>query len=63
MVVGTRSLGGEGVGVISLVWKTPDTALYSIYVSSLWRRLTLSYMKCIYEHQHEQIFRGQGGSS
>jgi hypothetical protein len=30
----TYSLGGEGVGG-SIVWKTPDTALYSIYVSTL----------------------------
>ncbi len=30
-----HSLGGEGVGR-SIVPKTPDTALYSIYVSTLW---------------------------
>jgi hypothetical protein len=33
----THWLGGEGVGG-SIVWKTPDTALYSIYVSTLWVR-------------------------
>ncbi len=33
----THSLGGEGVGGGSIVRKTPDTALYSIYVlSTLW---------------------------
>jgi hypothetical protein len=31
----THSQGGEGVGG-QLVRKTPDTALYSIYVSTLW---------------------------
>jgi hypothetical protein len=31
----TQSLGGEVVGG-SIVRKTPDTALYSIYVSTLW---------------------------
>jgi hypothetical protein len=31
----THSLGGEGVGG-SIVRKTPDTALYSVYVSTLW---------------------------
>ena len=30
-----HSLGGEG-GLGSIVRKTPDTALYSIYVSTLW---------------------------
>jgi len=30
----THSLGGEGGGV-SIFWKTPDTALYSTYVSTL----------------------------
>jgi hypothetical protein len=32
--VRTHSLGGEGVGR-SIVMKTPNTALYSIYVSTL----------------------------
>jgi hypothetical protein len=32
----THSLGGEGMGRGSIVWKTPDTALYSVYVSTLW---------------------------
>jgi hypothetical protein len=32
---GTHSLGGEGGGE-SIFWKTPDTALYSTYVSFLW---------------------------
>jgi hypothetical protein len=31
----THSLGGEGVGG-SIFWKTPDTALYSTYVSTLY---------------------------
>ncbi len=31
----THSLGGEGGGG-SIYWKTPDTALYSTYVSTLW---------------------------
>ncbi len=31
---GTHSLGGEGGGG-SIFWKTPDTALYSRYVSTL----------------------------
>jgi hypothetical protein len=30
--------GGGGVGVNTVVRKTPDTALYSIYVSTLWIR-------------------------
>ncbi len=33
----THSLGGKGGGV-SIFWKTPDTALYSTYVSTLWVR-------------------------
>jgi hypothetical protein len=32
---GRVSLGGEGVGR-PIFWKTPDTALYSTYVSTLW---------------------------
>jgi hypothetical protein len=32
-LVRTHSLGGEGGG--SIFWKTPDTALYSTYVSTL----------------------------
>jgi hypothetical protein len=32
-------LGGEGGGR-SIFWKTPDTALYSTFVSTLWRILT-----------------------
>ncbi len=32
----THSLGGGGGGGGSIVRKTPDTALYSIYVSTLW---------------------------
>jgi hypothetical protein len=35
----THSLGGEGVGG-PIVWKTPDTALYSMYVSTVCCRLT-----------------------
>ncbi len=31
----THLLGGEGSGGPNF-WKTPDTALYSIYVSNLW---------------------------
>jgi hypothetical protein len=31
----THSLGGEGGGGGSIFWKTPDTALYSTYVSTL----------------------------
>ncbi len=31
----TQSLGAEG-GRGSIFWKTPDTALYSTYVSNLW---------------------------
>ncbi len=34
----THSLGGEGAGVN--IRKTPDTALYSTYVSTLWVRRT-----------------------
>jgi hypothetical protein len=30
-----HSLGGEGGGGVSIFWKTPDTALYSTYVSTL----------------------------
>jgi hypothetical protein len=38
----THSLGGEGVGGNSLiVWKTPDTALYSAYVSTLWIKASI----------------------
>jgi hypothetical protein len=29
-------MDGEGVGGGSIFWKTPDTALYSAYVSTLW---------------------------
>ncbi len=36
----THSLGGEGGGW-SIFWKTPDTALYSSYVSTLWYSLSL----------------------
>jgi hypothetical protein len=35
----THSLGGEGGGG-SIFWKTPDTALYSTYVSTLWLYLS-----------------------
>ncbi len=31
-----HSLGEEGGGGGSILWKTPDTALYSTYVSTLW---------------------------
>jgi hypothetical protein len=31
----THSLGGEG-GEGSIFWKTPDTVLYSTYISTLW---------------------------
>ncbi len=33
----THSLGGEGGGG-SIFWKTPGTALYSTYVSTLWAK-------------------------
>jgi hypothetical protein len=36
----THSLGGEGGGG-SIFWKTPDTALYSTYVSTLWDKHTV----------------------
>jgi hypothetical protein len=36
-------VGGEGGGG-SIFWKTPDTALYSTYVSTLWGRGT--YIVC-----------------
>jgi len=39
------SSGGEGVGG-SIFWKTPDTALYSTYVSTLWCERTYSAHSC-----------------
>jgi hypothetical protein len=36
----THSMGGEGGGG-SIFLKTPGTALYSTYVSTLWEALTL----------------------
>ncbi len=35
---GGHTLGGEGGGG-SIFWKTPDTALYSTYISTLWSHI------------------------
>jgi hypothetical protein len=37
---GEDTLAGWRGGGGSIFWKTPDTALYSTYVSTLWRILT-----------------------
>jgi hypothetical protein len=43
----THSLGGEGGGG-SIFWKTPDTALYSTYVSTLCQYLTFFFFIFLY---------------
>jgi hypothetical protein len=41
LVRGEDTLAGWRGGRGPIVWKTPDTALYSVYVSTLWARLFL----------------------
>jgi hypothetical protein len=50
--------GGEGGGG-SIFWKTPDTALCSSYVSTLWLRLINSQLDFIFQH----FFTRGGGSA
>jgi hypothetical protein len=47
-----RGWGGGG----SIVWKTPDTALYSIYVSTLWFQLSVKETS---SHGYSPLYTGE----
>jgi hypothetical protein len=53
----TQTLGGEGVGGGSIFWKTPDTALYSTFVSTLCMAAPLSCSGPL--HLAQQVYFSQ----
>jgi hypothetical protein len=50
----THSLGGEGVGA-QYFWKTPDTALYSKYVTTLCSEPTTTYLYSVQSYNKISI--------
>jgi hypothetical protein len=47
LVRGEDTLAAWRGGAGSIVWKTPDTALYSIYVSTLWLNASTTQTVCL----------------